>query len=94
MRLGLSQGTLYLLGELKHLAWCLVGEAEHDGIEESMVGLETPRLCLDEGRLAHHLAYPFADETDGLGQVVPTVSEVRPQSEIYMMLHQIAHGVT
>jgi hypothetical protein len=59
-----------------------------------MVGLEAPRLCLDEGRLAHHLTYPFTDKTDGLRQVMPTVSEVRPQPEIYMMLHPIPHGFT
>ena len=83
--LGFSQVTLYLLCQLEHLAWCLVGQAADGRIEEPVVRLEAPGLCLDEGRLAHHLAYPLVNETDGLFQLLFPVAQIATQAQIHLM---------
>ena len=83
--LGFSQVTLYLLRQLEHLAWGLVGQAADGRIEELVFRLEAPGLRLDERRLSHHPAHPFVYETDGLSQLLFPVAQIATQAQIHLM---------
>ena len=80
-----AQVALYLLGESKHLTRCLLRLAKDDGIHELVGGLKTPRFRLDERRLAGDLPHPVVYQADGSFQVLSAITQIRAQSEIYLV---------
>ena len=66
MSLTLAELALNLLGGLQQLPGRKRCLAEDDGIEELLVGVETPGFCLNNRGLAEHLSHSLANQTDGL----------------------------
>ena len=82
MFLTFAQVALYLLGECKHLARCLLRLAEDDGIHKAVFRLEAPRFRFDKRGLSDHLPYPLTYQANGFGQVPFPIAEIGTQTEI------------
>ena len=74
--------TLSSLEELAGSKRCL---DEYHAIQEFVLRLEAPRLCLDERGLANHLAYPLAYQRYGMTDILFLISEITPQPQINLM---------
>lgn len=81
------QFTLYLLSGAQHPSWGAPRLAEDDTIEKTIGRLKAPGLGLYQRRLAEHCPHPLANEADGFGYQLPTVAQITPESQIYVM-HQ------
>ena len=53
---------------------------EKDAIEEFIIGLEAPRLSLNQRGLANHQSYPFSYEFYGTGDIGLSVTKITPES--------------
>lgn len=81
------QFTLYLLSGAQHPSGGAPRLAEDDTIEKTIGRLKSPGLGLYQRRLSEHFPHPLANETDGFGYQLPTVAQITPESQIYVM-HQ------
>lgn len=81
------QFTLYLLSGAQHPSGGAQRLAEDDTIEKTIDRLKSPGLGLYQRRLSEHFPHPLANETDGFGYQLPTVAQITPESQIYVM-HQ------
>ena len=81
------QFTLYLLSGAQHPSWGAPRLAEDDTIEKTIGRLKAPGLGLYQRRLSEHFPHPLANEADGFGYQLPTVAQITPESQIYVM-HQ------
>ena len=82
-----SQFTLYLLSGAQHPSGGAPRLAEDDTIEKAIGRLKAPGLGLYQRRLSEHFPHPLANETDSIGYQLPTVAQITPESQIYVM-HQ------
>ena len=82
---GFAQFTLNLLGGIQDAAGGEGRLTKDDAIQELMHRLEAPGCCLNEGGLACHRPYPFADQPYCRGYACLTVAEITSQPQIHLM---------